>query len=148
MRLVLDASIGAKWLIEEPDSRLAEKVLNLGEALIVPDLFAIEVAAAVTKRYRAKQITSLQLDIALDRLDTIIFGALVVESTSRLVARSARMSRDLHHSLYDCVYLALAESLGTPLVTADRTFVRKSVASEWSGIAIGLDELSRLALPT
>ena len=32
---------------------------------------------------------------------------------------------DLKHPVYDCVYLALADSLGTALVTADQKFANK-----------------------
>ncbi len=144
MSCVLDASIGAKWLIEEPDSHLAEQILTLGETFLAPDLFAIEVAASLTKRHRGRQITGEQLDLSLSRLERIVAQDLVVESTSHLVSRSAHMSRVLHHSLYDCVYLALAEHLNAPLMTADLVFVRKVTGSEWLGLAMSLDEVNRI----
>jgi predicted nucleic acid-binding protein len=36
---------------------------------------------------------------------------------------------ELSHPLQDCLYLALAERLGAPLVTADKKFVAKARAS-------------------
>lgn len=143
MSCVLDASIGAKWLIEEPDSHRAEQILTLGEPMHAPELFAIEIAASLTKRHRGRQITGEQLDLALSRLERIVSQHLVVEPTGHLVSRGAHMSRVLHHSLYDCVYLALAENSNAPLVTADLVFVRKVTGSEWLGLAMGLDEVSR-----
>jgi predicted nucleic acid-binding protein len=144
---VLDASIGIKWFVDEPDSREAERILTLVESIRVPDLFAIEVAASLTKHHRGRQITSAQLDMALSRLQAIASGSLIVEPTSRLVGRSAEMSRALHHSLYDCVYLALAESRHVPLMTADRIFAKKVADSEWLGLAMSLDEVGGLHSP-
>jgi predicted nucleic acid-binding protein len=50
-----------------------------------------------------------------------------------LAARAAALARKLDHPVYDCLYLALAEAEGAPLVTADRRFL--PLARRTAGIA-------------
>ena len=44
---------------------------------------------------------------------------------SRLMEQSWNIALAFQHAVYDCVYLALAEQLDIPLITADRDFVDK-----------------------
>jgi predicted nucleic acid-binding protein len=50
----------------------------------------------------------------------------VVPPDSANILHATRISRELGLTLYDATYLALAESLGCELVTADRRFVRRA----------------------
>ena len=58
---VVDSSVVAKWVLPEPDStqaqRLIAEVAAIGERLIVLDLAFPEVANAIWKRHRQGLIT-------------------------------------------------------------------------------------------
>ena len=42
MTLVVDASVGLKWVLDEPDSDLAKALAVGGETLLVPEFWLIE----------------------------------------------------------------------------------------------------------
>ena len=42
-----------------------------------------------------------------------------------MFSRATELACQLNHPAYDCFYLALAELLGTSVVTADRRFANK-----------------------
>src|SRR5262245_47951373 len=60
MKYVLDASIGIKWVIVEPDSnkatRLCEDYRNAIHELIAAESFTIECAYSLTKKQRQKLV--------------------------------------------------------------------------------------------
>ena len=63
------------------------------------------------------------------RRDGVI--GLVAEEADLVTALGLAM--ELSHPLQDCLYLALAERLGAPLVTADKKFVVKAHTSHAPG---------------
>jgi predicted nucleic acid-binding protein len=144
MNFVVDASVGVKWLLDETQSDLAERLLREATALIVPDLFAIEVASVLTKRLRRGAIDAEVLGAATFQLETIVASSVIVEPTIHLLRRMIAMSQALHHSLYDCAYLALAEERLAPVVTSDSVLARKLQGTEWASLACPLAEAPRL----
>jgi len=52
---------------------------------------------------------------------------LVLSDACSLVERASSVTRSLDHPVYDCLYLALAEANRAPLVTDDRTLLRKAL---------------------
>lgn len=124
MTFVVDASLATKWLIEENDSALADALLaRWFDRLHAPDLFLIEVARAIVRRCNERVITS---DTAQETLGDfrwrILPGIALHRVTPPLMAEGARLAIDLGHPLQDCIYLALADELGVPLVTSDVKF--------------------------
>ncbi len=124
MRLVIDASVAVKWSISEAGSEAATDLL--AHPLVAPDLFLAEFGNALTKKLRRREISLGQAWQALEE------GPQRVELfSSRLLLPAAfELSIGLHHSVYDCYYLALAEALDCPLVTADAVFVAKVRAAD------------------
>jgi predicted nucleic acid-binding protein len=117
--LVVDASVAIKWIVEEPGS---DEALALRRRdLAAPALLRIE-AANVLRTLAARG--------AMDASNARnLFGFLqtapvaIVDHDDALESRALELALDLKHSVYDCLYLALAERMERTLVTADRRFL-------------------------
>ncbi len=125
-RYVLDASVAAKWFTrhEEPDR---EKALALRDRhrrrhcrLILPELGLIEVMNALRFAPRAVEADSSAALAVLNDLQ------LHVEPVDwELLRKATAIAWAYRTSVYDAVYVALAERIGFPLVTADEELVRR-----------------------
>jgi predicted nucleic acid-binding protein len=52
-----------------------------------------------------------------------------IHAMGPLASLALRMAAELDHPIYDATYLALARSLGMPMVTADRRLVERVAAA-------------------
>ena len=120
MKLVVDASVAIKWMINEPDSDLADQLLDGGHDFLAPELIVAEVISAAWKKRRIGSIGDAQYD---DIVLRIADGPIACRPMRPLAATAAALARELDHPVYDCFYLALAEAEDVPLVTADRRLV-------------------------
>lgn len=127
MSLVIDASVALKWFVPEPGHEAAIALLRNGGDLLAPDWLLVEVANALWKQWRQNAIDPEQIDDILKMLGQI----LVLSDTRPLVGRASSLARSLDHPVYDCLYLALAEANHVPLVTDDRTLLRKAAAASF-----------------
>lgn len=135
MKWVIDASVAAKWLAPEPDSPLAEALLD--DELIVPDLLFAEVGNILWK----KQLRG-EMDSAATQLGArwLLQVPVQVHDSAGLLADALALALQLQHPAYDCFYLALARRVDVPLVTADRRLHARCHAFD----AMGLGERVRL----
>jgi predicted nucleic acid-binding protein len=125
--IVVDASVAVKWLTGEQDREAANQLLANGEPIVGPALLRTEVAAALARKARFGDITADDATAALELWLTMLHRAdldLTIEHPD--LARALALSLELSHPLQDCVYLALAERLDAPLVTADEKFAAKA----------------------
>ena len=115
MKWVVDASVAAKWLAPEPESRLAETLLD--DELIVPDLLFAEVGNILWK----KQLRG-EMDAAATQIGArwLLQVPVQVHDSAGLLADALALALQLQHPAYDCFYLALARRVDAPLMTADR----------------------------
>ena len=115
MKWVVDASVAAKWLAPEPDSPLAEALLD--DELIAPDLLFAEVGNILWKKQLRGEMDAAATHIGVRWLLQV---PLQVHDSAGLLADALALALQLHHPAYDCFYLALARRVDAPLVTADR----------------------------
>jgi len=120
VKLIVDASVAIKWLIEEPDSALADRLLDGAHDFLAPELIIAEVISAAWKQRRLGSIDDAQFD---DIVIRIADGPIDCRPLRPLASRAAALARDLDHPIYDCLYLALAEVEKATMVTADRRLV-------------------------
>lgn len=120
-RLVIDASIAIKWVVQEEGSEAALALRTRAE-LIAPDLMIAECANILWKKVERNEVSKSEALIAarlLQRADVDIL------STRNLLEPATRLAIELEHPAYDCIYLALAIEMDCRFGTADKAFVRK-----------------------
>ena len=118
--MIIDASVAFKWLINEPGSEAAMAFLGNSD-LLAPNLMLAEIADALGKRIRRGELRAERATEMLGRV-----GELVVIVDERPYLKEAlRFSVLLNHSVYDCLYLAMADGLQDRVLTADARFIGK-----------------------
>ena len=125
---VVDASVAVKLVLTEPDSHLARSWVTSAESgvLIAPDLLHVEVASAALKRLRLG-LTDAQT--AAEAVQSVAGFFDDVTPTFPLVDSALAIGLRTGTSVYDSIYLSLAQRLDVPLVTADERLVRRVQAS-------------------
>jgi predicted nucleic acid-binding protein len=127
--IVLDASVAVKWYFPETSSDAAIDLLNkhLGE-LTAPDLFAVEVNAALVRKGNMDKSQQAGIRLMLNDFEAKLSEERVrlVLHSSKTLLNAAKMALDLGHPLKDCIYLALAMEMGCDLVTCDARFAEKA----------------------
>ena len=129
---VVDSCVAAKWYALEPDTALARTLL--GRPLIAPDQIRAEVASALWKKVRANEIERAQ---ALRALPHLVQSVTFMPSEP-LAEMALDLALDLGQSVYDCFFLALAQTLNFPLITADRKLWLRTRGTAFSGLVIML----------
>lgn len=137
MTLVVDASVAAKWFVEEPRWEAARALLTSDQELVAPEFLLVEVANAFAKKMRAGEMS---LWHAQGDVDTIKKGAPEFFDSRPLMSDALELSEMLNHSVYDCLYLALAIHEDTRVVTDDQRFHKRVAASELVGYTTLLGE--------
>lgn len=113
--LVVDASVLVVALADDgPDGDLARGRLA-GQALAAPELIDLEVASVLRRQVAAGKIETRRADLALADLDAI---PLQRAPHRPLLSRCWQLRENL--TVYDAAYVALAEALEVPLLTADQ----------------------------
>ena len=122
---VIDASVAAKWFLPERDTQkalaLRDGHLSGRLTLYAPALAIYEVANAL--RYRPDLV---EADLEKDIEALMSFDLAFVVPSSKSVARATLMARKLGITVYDAVYLELADDIGCQLVTADEELAEKA----------------------
>jgi len=122
MKLVVDASVAAKWYIEEADSLAAWRWMESEAEFVAPDLILAEVGNVLRRRMRFERISVGQASKALEALRRKVDHSTPIHD---LIDDAWMLSLDLDHSVYDCVYVALARHEQTGLLTADTKLAEK-----------------------
>ena len=112
---VIDASVAVKGVGQESGSDRA-RLLSQAK-LEAPDLLAVECANILWKKAR---LGDLGRKDAAARLDILLRAPVMLTASRQLLDSALRLSFELNHPVYDCVYIALALWRNIPLVTADK----------------------------
>ncbi|HSA82794.1 MAG TPA: type II toxin-antitoxin system VapC family toxin [Geminicoccaceae bacterium] len=125
MRLVVDASVVVPCFIPERFSDVAPFWLEAAELVIAPDFLALGCANVLWKKPRLREISEIQ---AGKTLADIVSGVIELRPSLPLTPAALKLGGEMDQPGYDCLYLALAETEGAEIVTADRTLWRRMVA--------------------
>lgn len=130
--MIIDASVGVKWLIPEIDSPQAMALV--GNELLVPALFHSEVANAIWKKARRGE---LEIGELLPQFPKLRAMTRTLDDAT-FAEHALALGRELDHPIYDCLYLAAAESLDDIVVTADKRFLRRVETSRYADRVVDL----------
>src|SRR5438552_7177726 len=117
---VVDSSVVVKWIMPEPDSAQADRLITdvalQGERLLVLDLAFVEVTNAIWKRYHRGLAT---LDETRQFLDKLLRILIHVEPAVRLLKPALEIAAKYHRAVFDALFVALCQDLGLQGLTAD-----------------------------
>lgn len=120
MIYVVDASVAAKWFLNEPLEQEAKRLLDNPPQLQAPDWILQEVAHTAYKKWREHHIGAEHARTMVRALPTLLSE---VHPSAALVDHALSLALTLSHPVYDCLYLACAEAIDGTVVTADDEFV-------------------------
>lgn len=140
-KLVLDASVAVKWVVEEVGT-VAALALRAHFKFLAPELLIVECANVLAKKIKRRELSEKGA-LLCARLLTVADIEFV--STRILMEKVVRTAVQIDHAAYDCLYLMLAIENDCHFVTADEDFLKKlrNKNSELSKKAVSLEELSK-----
>lgn len=112
--LVVDASVLSSALAEDGDQGRRARAALSDEPLCAPELVDLELASVWREALRVGRLTASRADEAFRELRRI---GLLLAPHRPLLSRIWQLRDNV--TPYDAAYVALAEVLGAPLVTAD-----------------------------
>lgn len=136
--LVIDSSVAVKWFLTEAHSAEALHLLRRESYLHAPSFLLLELDSTLTKRILAGFLTpSMAREIrgAMKQLP-VQFHDFVP-----LLEQAFEFALETRQTVYDCLFLALAVSLGSRMVTADRRFHDGISKGPLRGYVLRIDEM-------
>ena len=123
MTVCIDASLIIKCLTYEPDSDKAIDWLSThkDEEMVAPAFFLAEVASVIRQKVRQDELTLDEAQEAFDALESLDVRLLL---DFALMRRAFDLAAELDQpTIYDMLYLAVAEREHCDLWTSDARFV-------------------------
>jgi predicted nucleic acid-binding protein len=118
-RLVIDASVAVRWVVQLPFSEEAGRLVTFANLLLAPDFIHAEVGNALNNLVIQKALPASEAGLAYEDF----CRAPVRLLATRPYALNAFQYAQRHgRSFYDTLYLTLAIQEEATLVTADRKF--------------------------
>lgn len=120
-RVIVDASVVVQLFFPEEHSTAAERCFKQYAAgLEAPDLIWAETGNVLWKRRRRQELSAADAALIADK----IFHLPLRICESRLVVPGAlALAEQFDRTIYDCLYLALAQRSNGLMLTADRRLV-------------------------
>ena len=113
----MDASVGLKWYVTEVHSGEAARLLGEEFEPHVPSHFYVELAGALEEGHAVGRADGRPGPGCAGAVDEV---PVVSHPTAGLLDEAFEIALVTRRTVYDCLYIALAERLGCVAVTADR----------------------------
>lgn len=121
---VIDSSVAIKWFVQEPLAAEAVRIragyYRGSFGLLVPDLIYAELGSVVWKKQRFQGLAEAD---AVQIISDWLAVPVVVTPTSVLLDQAFQLALTHHRTVYDMLYVALAQREKCPFVTADEKLV-------------------------
>jgi predicted nucleic acid-binding protein len=133
LRCVVDASVGIKLFVADPlsdraDALFAHLAADPPAQFYVPDLFYIECANILWKYVRWAGYSVVKAHKDLEHLDEL---ALRSVPTADLTTSALSIAAKHNVTAYDACYVALAQRMESPFVTADAKLARALAQADY-----------------
>jgi predicted nucleic acid-binding protein len=125
---VVDASVAVDWVApgvdpDGPAGRWLDRLVDRGQRLLAPRLFLEEVSNALLTGIRRRRWSGAEADVSFDLLSRL---PVELVDTRADLDRAWELSRRYdEHPVYDMVYVAVAERVRQPFITADSALVSR-----------------------
>lgn len=139
MIIVVDASVAAKWFIAEDNADDALELLKKPYELHAPDLLFLEVDNVLCKLIRRGLLSEEEGFNIHDKISNFPIRSY---PSHNFREEAFHMAVRTKRSIYDCLYLALADALDGRLVTADRKFFQSLQDSPLRDRMLWVEDLS------
>ena len=132
--IVADANLLAYFAIRDANSEMAEEVFEADYNWVAPLLWRSELRNTLIKYIRHAGMSLEAALVALRLAEEVIGGREYRVSSERIL----ELAMQTGCTAYDCEYVALAQDLGVPLVTADKRLLKA-----FPKIAVSLEKFVR-----
>jgi predicted nucleic acid-binding protein len=131
---VVDASIVVDWVAPRTASgsltmQLLSRLASQRAELVAPRILLEEVANALLTGVRRRRWTGTEADEAF--LRTRALPVRLVDTAADLDSAYELARRYDEHPIYDMLYVAVAQRMGTTLITADEQLRSRLVSLTW-----------------
>lgn len=137
-RVVVDASVAIKWFVPEIRAEAARRLLREGITLLASDLIWAEVANALWRKWRKKELSAEDVEGILNDFRRY---PLHICSGESLYDVAWPVAQGSGRTFYDSLYLALAMSNGCPMVTADLRFYNAIKDTPWGRHCLWVEDV-------
>ncbi len=114
---IVDASVAAKWFVEEEYGQAALAVLDDSNQLHAPDFLLLEIDSIICKWTRRGVVTLAE---GSDLREAFRRYPIQHHPFISFLDSAFAIANQTGQSVYDCLYVALAPLLKAKMVTADR----------------------------
>jgi predicted nucleic acid-binding protein len=132
-RVVVDASIVVKWFIPEHGEAEALALLNsirAGDAVaMAPELLLAETANVLSKRVALRNEITVADASAI--MAAVLESPLQIESMAPLAETAFQIALESGCTVYDALYIALAEQVNGVFITADTKLARRMIETSY-----------------
>ena len=124
--MILDASVIAKWFLIEDSTdkalKIREEYIEGNRDIAIPDLLLYELANLL----RYKDFKEEDVKKAVSSILNMDF--FIATASHTLLERSIEISLECDITIYDATYVALSDSLGMDMITADVRLFEKTTS--------------------
>ena len=121
MTAVVDASVAAKWVVAEQCSEHAATLLGY-DVLCAPAYWQAEAVNVIWSKVRAGE---LDAEDGTQRVSVLLRAPVQSIPVAPFMADAFAIAVRCDVTVYDALYISLAQQRGIPFVTADQRLVRK-----------------------
>ena len=139
MKCVVDASVAAKWFVQEALQADAVRLLDQTSQRLAPDWIVQEVAHVAFKKWRDGEIGPDQAKSMVRSLPEFMTE---LHPSMELVERAFAIAMTIRHPVYDCLYITCAETTDATLVTADRQLCEAGAGTRFAPLVRHLSDFS------
>lgn len=147
--LVVDTNVAIKWYLTEELEDEALRVLDAGERgnvqLLAPDSIEPEFWNVLWERHKDGDLT---LDEVRDYWDAFEESVVLLGEVLPLMPRAVEIAAESRCIIYDALFVALAESEDTVVVTADEKLLKALRGTQYEKRGVPLKDITDAILRT